>query len=549
MSTTLGLGRGTVLRCRSWRTEGLLRMLENTMANAERPKDLVVYGGSGRAARDWPSLHAIVATLLNLKDDETLIVQSGRPVAVFPTFEHSPRVLIANANLVPRAATAEHFRALEAAGLTMHGQYTAGSWAYIGSQGIVQGTYETFAAAAASFGGTLAGRVVLTAGLGGMSRAQGPAIAMNGGAGIICEVRAERIDRALGAGQVDQATSDLDEAWRLARDAADARRPLVVALHANAAEVVAALLASGRLPDLATDQTAAHDLLRGYLPAGLDTSSADALRTADPDEYMSRSLATVGRHVEALLGMARAGVVVFEYGNDLRQAGLAAGVGAAVTLPGFVPKYVRSDFVRGRGPFRWVALSGEVSDRVRLDAAARELFPDDVRLQRWLDQADARCGLEGLPARICWLGYGARAAMGREINRLVATGELAAPVAITRDHLDGGSCAYPSRETEGMPDGSDEIADWPYLNALLAASCGADLVAVHQNAGAIGGSASAGLTLIADGSAGAAERLTRALTADPGLGVVRHAEAGVPGAREFLVASGIATPSVADAPR
>jgi urocanate hydratase len=519
-------------------------MLENTLANAERPDELIIYGGTGKAARDWAGYHAIVAALRDLGDDQTLVVQSGRPVAVFRTFENSPRVVIANANLVPRAATRERFEQLRDAGLTMHGQYTAGSWAYIGSQGIVQGTYEAFGSCAQqAFGGTLAGRIALTAGLGGMSSAQGPAVRMNGGVALICEVDEERISRRLGTGHVDKVAADLNEAWALARSHADTGTAYCIALCANAADVAEEMLARGMTPDIATDQTSAHDLLRGYRPSGLGTDEAAELRATDPDTYLRRAEETVARHARAMLGLRERGAVVFEYGNDLRRAAQQAGVTEAFDIPGFVPLFIRSDFAVGRGPFRWVCLSGEVADRDVLDAAARRLFPKDERLQRWLEQAPYQVPVEGLPARICWLGYGAREAMAAEINRLVRTGEVSAPVAITRDHLDSGSCAYPTRETEDMPDGSGEVADWVYLNAMLNAAGGADLVAVHQNAGVIGGSASAGMTVVCDGSTDTDERIARCFDSDPGIGVVRHAEAGVPEAVDFLPHSGINVPA------
>jgi urocanate hydratase len=448
--------------------------------------------------------------------------------------------VIANANLVPRYATQEEFDRLSAAGLTMHGQYTAGSWAYIGSQGILQGTFETFAACAERLPKhSLRGRLVLTAGLGGTGSAQPVAITMNGGVALVCEVDPARIERRLASGHIDMALTDLDEALRRSRDAAARGEPLAVALHANAADVCEALAARGDVPDVVTDQTSAHDLLRGYVPSGLSVEDAAALRAGDPAEYRRRAEATVRRHVSAILRLQAAGAVAFEYGNDLRQAALRAGCADASALPGYIPLFVRPSFAIGRGPFRWVLLSGEVSDRALADDAARRLFPDDQRLLRWLDQASTRVLVEGLPARICWLGHGARAVMALELNHLVRQGRLKAPVAITRDHLDAGSCAYPARETEAMPDGSDAIADWPYLNALLNASCGADLVAIHQNAGMIGGSASAGMTVICDGSIETDERIRRVFDADPGLGVIRQASAGVPEAKAYLATSGI----------
>ena len=542
---TVAPATGRELRCRGWRQEGLLRLLENTLANAQEPERLIVYGGIGQAARDWPSYHALVESLRGLEDDETLAVQSGRPVAVFRTFPSSPRVLIANANLVPRYATPEDFERLRRAGLTMHGQYTAGCWAYIGSQGILQGAFETFAGCAQRcFGGTLRGRVIVTAGLGGMSSAQPVAITMNGGAVLVAEVDSARIDRRVGTGHLDLRMDDLDEAWARCRQAADRAEALAVGVHGNAADVLEALASTGRVPDCATDQTSAHDLLRGYVPSGLDALQAAELRERDPDGYLRRARETVARHARALVALRDAGAVVFEYGNDLRHAAVGAGIDSAREIPGFVPLFVRPSFARGRGPFRWICLSGDAGDRDALDAEARRLFPDDVALQRWLAQAPSRIGVEGLPARICWLGHGARARMALAINALVREGALRAPVAITRDHLDAGACAYPARETEGMPDGSDAIADWPYLNALLNASCGADLVAIHQNAGAIGGSASAGMTVICDGAPETDERIVRAFDADPGLGVVRHATAGVEEAKDYLARSGLRTPSL-----
>lgn len=537
-------GRGSELRCRGWRQEGILRMLENTLANAERPEDLVIYGGIGKAARDWPSLHAIVRELKTLGDDETLVVQSGRPVAVFRTFRNSPRVVVANANLVPRSATRERFGELSDAGLTMHGQYTAGSWAYIGGQGIVQGTFETFGACAAdSFGGTLAGRVVLTAGLGGMGQAQAPAIAMNGGVALICEIDPAKIAKR--QGYLDHMARSLDEAWDVCRSAARRGEPYVVALAGNIADVAEELVRRGTLPDVATDQTSAHDLVNGYVPSGLDIDEAMKLRDDDPAGYLARAQETLRRHLVALLAMRHAGVVVFEYGNDLRRAGVEAGVADAFDIPGFVPSYIRPSFAVGRGPFRWVCLSGDPADRDMLDAAARRLFGDDRLLQRWLGEAARVLPVEGLPARICWLGHKARERMALEINRLVRAGEVGAPVAITRDHLDSGSCCYPTRETEAMPDGSDEIADWPYLNAMLNVAGGADLVAIHQNAGIIGGSCSAGMTVVCDGGEDTDERIRRCFENDPGIGVVRYVSAGVPEAVAYLESSGLHVPPVA----
>lgn len=537
-------GRGPGLRCRGWRQEGILRMLENTLANAERPEDLVIYGGIGKAARDWPSLRAIMRELRALGDDETLVVQSGRPVAIMRTFRHCPRVMIANANLVPRSATQERFTELSDAGLTMHGQYTAGSWAYIGGQGIVQGTFETFAScAAASFGGTLAGRVVLTAGLGGMGQAQAPAIAMNGGVALICEIDPAKIAKR--SGYVDHVADSLGAAWDACRAAAGRREPYIVALAANAADVAEELVRRGTPPDVATDQTSAHDLVNGYVPSGLGVEDAARLRAADPAGYRAKAEETLRRHADALLALRRTGTEVFEYGNDLRRAAYEAGVTDAFEIPGFVPTYVRPSFAVGRGPFRWVCLSGDPADLAVLDGAALCLFTGDAPLRRWLSTAAHALPVEGLPARICWLGHRARERMALEINRLVREGAVGAPVAITRDHLDAGSCSYPTRETEAMPDGSDEIADWPYLNAMLNVAGGADLVAVHQNAGLVGGSCSAGMTLVCDGGADTDERIRTCFENDPGIGVVRYVTAGVPEALDYLPDSGLRVPEVA----
>lgn len=541
MKPIIGLGEGDKLRCKGWPQEGILRMLENTLANAERPEDLIVYGGIGKAARDWPSLRGILLALRELEGDETLVVQSGRAVAVFRTFEHSPRVVIANANLVPRSATPDRFGELRDAGLTMHGQYTAGSWAYIGGQGILQGSFETFASCAEQyFAGSLAGKIVLTAGLGGMGHAQAPAIAMNGGVALICEVDDEKILRR--SRYVDVIADSVEQAWSVCRSAADRRQALVVALPANAADVAEQLIKRGTLPDIATDQTSAHDLSGGYLPSGVTVAEAADLRLNNPHSYHVQVTKTLLRHVRALRSMQQAGVITFEYGNDIRRSALELGMGDAFEIPGFVPLFTRPSFAHGRGPFRWVCLSGIPEDLETLDAAARQLFPHDERLLRWLAEAPQVVPIEGLPARVCWLGHGDREAMALEINRLVASGRVNAPVAITRDHLDSGSCCYPTRETEAMPDGSDEIADWPYLNAMLNVAGGADLVAVHQNAGIIGGSCSAGMTFICDGSPSSAERIRRCFETDPGIGVVRHASAGVPEAVEYLKTSGIKVP-------
>jgi urocanate hydratase len=523
--------RGTQLNARSWSTEAPLRMLLNNLDPevAERPEELIVYGGSGKAARSPEALRALVRSLLTLDDDETLLVQSGKPVGVFRTTPWSPRVLIANSLLVPRWATWDEFRRLEALGLTMFGQMTAGSWIYIGSQGILQGTFQTFVSAAEKhFGATdLAGRTILTAGLGGMGGAQ-PLAATLAGAAILCvEVDPTRIERRLQTRYLDEATESLDDALERVRAAAREKRALSVGLLGNAAEVVPKLARRREAFDLVTDQTAAHDPLNGYVPAGLDVDDAAALRESDPDEYLRRARDAIGRHVEGLLEYVRSGSYVFDYGNNLRGEALEAGVEDAFTYPGFVPAYIRPLFCRGVGPFRWAALSGETEDIAAIDRRLLELFPDDGALQRWLTLAPDRVAFQGLPARICWLGYGDRARAGLAINDLVRSGEVKAPVVIGRDHLDSGSVASPYRETEAMQDGSDAIADWPILNSLVNVAAGATWVSVHHGGGVgIGNSIHAGMVVVADGTDEMAERLERVLTTDPGTGVLRHADAG-----------------------
>ena len=539
--------RGTTLNARSWATEAPLRMLLNNLDPdvAERPEELVVYGGSGKAARNHEALRGLVRALLALSEDETLLVQSGKPVAVFRTHAGAPRVLIANSLLVPRWATWHEFRRLEALGLTMFGQMTAGSWIYIGTQGILQGTYQTFAAAAETHFGSasLAGRTVLTAGLGGMGGAQPLAATLAGGAILCVEVDPARIRRRLDTRYLDEATESLDDALARVRDAAAARKPLSVGLLANAADVVPELVRRGEHFDLVTDQTAAHDPLNGYVPAGLSVDEAAALRGADPEEYLARARASIARHVEALLEYVRRGSYVFDYGNNLRGEAYEAGVADAFTYPGFVPAYIRPLFCRGVGPFRWAALSGDAGDIVAIDAELRRLFPADELLQRWLELAPARVAFQGLPARICWLGLGDRARAGAAINELVRAGRVSAPVVIGRDHLDSGSVASPYRETEGMRDGSDAIADWPILNALLNVAAGATWVSVHHGGGVgMGNSLHAGMVVVADGSDDSADRLERVLTADPGLGVVRHLDAGYDAARETAALHGLDIP-------
>jgi urocanate hydratase len=511
---------------------------------AEDPDHLIVYGGTGRAARSWEAFDAIVAELKRLEDDETLLVQSGKPVGVFRTTTDAPRVLIANANLVPHWATWEQFRELERAGLTMYGQMTAGSWIYIATQGIVQGTYETFAEAARQhFKGSLKGTATLTAGLGGMGGAQPLAVTMNEGACLAIEVDPARAQRRHEAGYVDEMTIDVDEAVRRVdawRAAGEARS---VALIRNAADVEPELVRRGWHPDLVTDQTSAHDPLGGYVPGGIGLEAARELRERDPDDYVRRSMASMAAHVRAMLAFHRSGSVVFDYGNNIRQQAHEAGVTDAFDFPGFVPAFIRPLFCEGKGPFRWAALSGEADDILRTDAALMELFPQDASLHRWLRLAEEKVPFQGLPARICWLGYGERARAGLRINEMVASGELAAPIVIGRDHLDAGSVASPFRETEGMRDGSDAIADWPILNALLNTAAGATWVSFHHGGGVgIGYSLHAGMVIVADGTPEAAARLERVLTTDPGMGVIRHADAGYERALEVARERGVRIP-------
>ena len=534
------------MTCKAWPQEAALRMLMNNLDPdvAERPDDLVVYGGSGKAARNWPAFDAIVAALRRLESDETLLVQSGKPVGVFPTHPGAPRVLIANALLVPAWATWENFRDLEDRGLTMYGQMTAGSWIYIGTQGILQGTYETFAAVARRhFGGSLAGRVVVTAGLGGMGGAQPLAATMNGAAALVIEVDRGRIERRRATGYVDEATDDLDEAlervdtWRRSHTARS------IALEANAAEALPEIVSRGIVPDVLTDQTSAHDALNGYIPRGMSLAEAAVLRERDAERYIEHAMASMARHVDAMLALRARGAVTFDYGNNIRAQAKRAGVENAFDIPGFVPEYVRPLFCEGKGPFRWAALSGDPDDIRVTDQAALEMFADDEALCRWIHMARERVKFQGLPARICWLGYGDRARFGLRLNELVRTGVIKAPIVIGRDHLDAGSVASPYRETEGMRDGSDAIADWPVLNALLNASAGATWVSVHHGGGVgIGYSLHAGMVVVADGSRDADYKLERVLTCDPGIGVVRHADAGYPEALATAKSYGIRLP-------
>jgi urocanate hydratase len=545
--TSIRAPRGPELLARSWETEAPLRMLLNNLDAevAEHPEELIVYGGSGKAARNHDALKAIVRELLLLCDDETLLVQSGKPVGVFRTHAGAPRVLIANSLLVPRWATWDEFRRLEALGLTMFGQMTAGSWIYIGTQGILQGTYQTFAAAGEKHFGSpdLAGRTILTAGLGGMGGAQ-PLAGTMAGAAILCvEVDESRIERRLSGGFLDEATDSTDDAISIVRRAAAERRPISVALLGNAADVVPELVSRGEDFDLVTDQTAAHDPLNGYVPQGLTVDEASTLRRSDPGEYLRRARESIVRHVEGLLEYVRRGAYVFDYGNNLRGEAREGGVAEAFSYPGFVPAYIRPLFCRGIGPFRWAALSGDDDDIAVIDRELHRLFPEDALLQRWLELAPGRIQRQGLPARICWLGFGDRAVAGLAINELVRRGEVSAPVVIGRDHLDAGSVASPHRETEAMLDGSDAIADWPILNALLNTAAGATWVSVHHGGGVgIGNAIHAGMVVVADGTSEMAERLERVLTTDPGTGVLRHVDAGYADAVDAARAAGLRAP-------
>jgi len=522
--------RGTSLSCRSWQQEAALRMLMNNLDPevAERPQELVVYGGIGKAARNWECFDAIVRELKQLGNDETLLVQSGKPVGVFRTHADAPRVLIANSLLVPAWATWEHFHELDRKGLAMYGQMTAGSWIYIGTQGILQGTYETFAEAARQhFSGSLAGRLVVTAGLGGMGGAQPLAATMNGGVLLAIEVDEKRIARRLETRYLDLFAPTLDEALARAREALETRRPLSIGLVGNAADVLPELVRRGVVPDLVTDQTSAHDPLHGYVPNRMSYEEALALRAREPERYMAEARRSMGEHVQAMLALKAKGAIVFDYGNNIRAEAQKAGVPNAFDFPGFVPAYIRPLFCEGKGPFRWACLSGDPQDLRATDDAVLETFPDDAALARWIRLARERIAPQGLPARICWLGYGERAKLGLVFNELVRTGRVTAPIVIGRDHLDAGSVASPHRETEAMRDGSDAVADWPILNALLNAVAGATWVSVHHGGGVgMGYSIHAGMVVVADGTPEAARRLERVLTTDPGTGVMRHADAG-----------------------
>ncbi|HTP86866.1 MAG TPA: urocanate hydratase [Bryobacteraceae bacterium] len=543
---TIRAPRGRDLSCKGWHQEGALRMLMNNLDPdvAERPEDLIVYGGTGRAARDWPSFHAIVRSLRSLENDETLLVQSGRPVGIFRTHEKAPRVLIANANLVGHWSNYDEFRRLDKLGLTMYGQMTAGSWIYIGSQGILQGTFETFAAAAARhFGGSLKGKLVVSGGMGGMGGAQPLAATMNGACFLGIDVDPARIEKRIASGYCDRATDDLDDAL----DQLDAGRrrgkALSVGLAANCADIVPELAARGIVPDILTDQTSAHDALNGYVPNGTTLETALALRASDPAEYVRRSMNAMAEHVTAMLALKRAGAITFDYGNNIRTQAKQAGVADAFEIPGFVPEYIRPLFCEGRGPFRWAALSGDPADIAVTDQLVLDLFPHNEALARWIRLARERVHFQGLPARICWLGYGERAEFGTAINDLVKSGKVAAPIVIGRDHLDTGSVASPFRETEAMRDGSDAIADWPLLNALVNTAAGASWVSIHNGGGVgIGYSQHAGMVIVADGADSTRRRLERVLTTDPGMGIVRHADAGYERAREVAVEKGVRIP-------
>lgn len=534
------------MRCKGWPQEGALRMLMNNLDPevAERPEDLIVYGGTGQAARDWASFDAIVRSLESLENDETLLVASGKPVGIFRTQQDSPRVLIANANLVGHWSNWETFHALERLGLTMYGQMTAGSWIYIGSQGIVQGTFETFAAAAdRHFGGSLKGKLIVSGGMGGMGGAQPLAATMNGACFLGIDVDPKRIEKRIGSGYCDAMTSSLDDALTMLKDARHKGEALAVGLVGNCADVIPELARRGEVPDILTDQTSAHDPLQGYVPNEITLAEALALRCSDPHEYVRRSMDAMARHVHAMLELKRMGAVTFDYGNNLRNYAKQAGVDDAFDIPGFVPEYIRPLFCEGRGPYRWAALSGDPNDIAVTDQLALDLFPHNEGLKRWIRLASKKIHFQGLPARICWLGYGERAEFGVAMNDLIRKGTIAAPVVIGRDHLDAGSVASPYRETEGMRDGSDAIADWPLLNAMVNVAAGASWVSIHNGGGVgIGYSQHAGMVVVADGTAECARRLERVLTTDPGTGIIRHADAGYERAQQIAREQGIRVP-------
>lgn len=546
MNGTIKAPTGESLNCKGWQQEAAFRMIQNNLDPdvAENPEQLIVYGGKGRAARNWESFHAILETLKRLENDETLLIQSGKPVGVLKTHESSPRILIANSNLVPEWANWDTFNDLDKRGLIMYGQMTAGSWIYIGTQGILQGTYETFAAAAKiHFGGDLSGRLVVTAGLGGMGGAQPLSATMNNGVIIAVEVDSSRIHRRLDTGYLDMATDDLHEALVLARDATQKRKPLSIGLLGNAADVIPEIGRLGIVPDLVTDQTSAHDELDGYVPNGLSYEDALKLRKSNPEEYRTRSMQAMAEHVKGILDLRTRGSIAFDYGNNLRGQAKKAGVENAFDYPGFVPAYIRPLFCEGKGPFRWVALSGDPEDIYKTDKKVLELFPEDESLARWIKLAGQKIQFQGLPSRICWLGYGQRAEFGKALNQMVANGELKAPVVIGRDHLDCGSVASPFRETEAMKDGSDAIADWPLLNALVNTASGATWVSIHHGGGVgMGLAIHAGQVIVADGTADMEKRLDRVLTNDPGMGILRHADAGYESAVDNAASWGVDIP-------
>ncbi len=550
MAREIRAPRGSELNCKGWHQEAALRMLMNNLDPevAEKPEDLVVYGGSGKAARSWEAFDAIVKTLKKLENDETLLVQSGKPVAVFKTTPTSPRVLIANSNLVPAWATWEHFWDLEKKGLIMYGQMTAGSWIYIGTQGILQGTYETLAELAEKhYGSSLRGKLTLTAGLGGMGGAQPLAVTMNEGVAIVVEVDKSRIQRRIDHKYCDVMAESFDEAIALAKKALEEEKPLSIGLLGNAAEVFPEFVKRGIIPDVVTDQTSAHDPLNGYVPAGMSLAAAQALRESDPDTYIKKSMESMAVHVQAMLDLQKAGSIVFDYGNNIRQQAKKTGVDNAFDFPGFVPAYIRPLFCEGKGPFRWAALSGDSEDIYKIDERLCQEFADNERLVRWIRMAHEKVKFQGLPSRICWLGYGERAKFGKIINQMVKDGELKAPIVIGRDHLDTGSVASPNRETEGMKDGSDAISDWPILNALVNTCAGASWISVHHGGGVgIGYSQHAGMVIVADGTDETAERLQRVLTSDPGIGVARHADAGYEIAIETAKEKGVNIPMLAE---
>lgn len=546
MPRTITAQRGTTLRCHGWKQEAILRMLENNLENAELPQDLIVYGGTGKAARTWDCYDALVTTLQNLADDETMLVQSGKPVAVFKTWPTAPRVLIANANLVPHWSDWDHFRQYEAQGLTMYGQMTAGSWCYIGTQGIIQGTYETFAACGQKhFHSDLSGRIILTGGLGGMGGAQPLAVTMNHGVCLAVECDEHRIDRRINDGFCDRKTTEIAEAVDLVQQAAADHKPLSIGLLGNCADVLPQLVKDGFHPDIVTDQTSAHDELNGYVPAGFAGKTlpeAMKLRKTNPEEYIARSLQSMKQHCKAMLDFKKKGSIVFDYGNNLRGQAQRAGLKTAFSYPGFIAEYIRPLFCVGRGPFRWIAVTGNPDDIKKTDALVLDMFPENSVLVNWIRLAQKHIPWQGLPARVCWLGYGERKKFALAINALVRVGEIG-PIAITRDHLDTGSVASPYRETEGMRDGSDAIADWPLLNALVNCAAGADSVHIHNGGGVgIGLSTHAGMVVVCDGSTQTDERIARVFTTDPGIGVVRHADAGYPEALDMVARSDLNLP-------